>query len=244
SLADLIDSSDIIFVSTPDSVIEKIDTLLYQEHKDRLENKILIHCSGALSSSEGFRLSGQVCKTASLHPMMAFNSKDTPLESMQKCFYTFECEDRCLNDIDSLMKHLNVACKRISPEDKASYHLASVLSSNCVVALFDMAQKLLGTCGFSEEESRLALSSLLIKNADNIVSYGVYNALTGPVIRNDTETIAKHLNILNRNDKELYALLGNRLLEISKTKCKDTDYDSMSALLNKEITDEGNRSNL
>ena len=244
SLSELVNSSDIIFVTVPDSVIAEIDLLLSDNFKEFLKDKILVHCSGALSSSEGFRLSGKICSCASIHPMMAFNSKTTDFENIQNCFYTVEGDENALKTVQNLLTRLKLSFKRISSENKAAYHLASVLNSNCMAALFYMGQRLLHECGFNETESRLALSLLMKKNADNIGSCGVYDALTGPVIRNDAVTVSKHLQTLNQNDKKLYAMLSLKLSQIAKIKRPDTDYRELTALLNKEISDESNRGNI
>ncbi|MGN0903277.1 MAG: Rossmann-like and DUF2520 domain-containing protein [Succinivibrio sp.] len=224
-------ASDIIFVTVPDREIADTDRNIFINMKDELKDKIFIHCSGALSSNEGFKNLSSKCMCASLHPMMAFSSEDTPLENIKKCFYTIECSDECFERLYPLIKKLNLCFKRITSESKTEYHLASVLASNCVTALFYMAQNLLKDCGFTESQSRQALSSLLKKNADNIISSGVYDALTGPVERNDINTVKKHLSVLCEDDRKLYALLSRKLLEIAGVKHEHIDYSKLDMLL-------------
>ena len=68
----LINNSDIIFITTNDDNIQTI----WNKIKDmNLKEKIICHCSGSVSS-EIFKGadSENVC---SVHPMLAFNSKNT-----------------------------------------------------------------------------------------------------------------------------------------------------------------------
>ena len=174
--------------------------------------------------------------TVSLHPMLAFNSKETSIDSIQKAFFTLEGSNAGIQKIKTILNETGiehtVLSNDASPDDlKAKYHLASVLVSNCVVGLFSMGQDLLCECGFSKEESLKALSPLFINNANNIIEQGVSHALTGPVLRNDAITVKKHMNGLNDNDIELYRLLSQKLYEISKNKNPQKDYNEIKKLL-------------
>ncbi|MGL5416724.1 MAG: DUF2520 domain-containing protein [Clostridium sp.] len=50
---------------------------------------------------------------------------------------------------------------------------------------------------------------------------GLCNSLTGPVERDNLETIKKHLSVSKNEDKEVYRLLSKKLLEIGKENNKD-----------------------
>ena len=186
SIAELVKNSDIIFVTVPDSVIPFVDEELSLLGKEALKDKLLVHCSGVLSAISALKKSSVLTDTVSLHPMLAFNSKETSIDSIQKAFFTLEGSNAGIQKIKTILNETGiehtVLSNDASPDDlKAKYHLASVLVSNCVVGLFSMGQDLLCECGFSKEESLKALSPLFINNANNIIEQGVSHALTGPV---------------------------------------------------------------
>lgn len=236
SIAELVKNSDIIFVTVPDSVISFVDAELSLLGKEALKDKILVHCSGVLSASSAFKKSSKLTDTVSLHPMLAFNSKETSIDSIQKAFFTLEGSNTGIQKIKIILNETGLHHTELSADDsqddlKAKYHLASVLVSNCVVGLFSMGQELLCQCGFSKDDALKALTPLFINNADNIITQGVTHALTGPVLRNDAITVKKHINCLNDHDRELYRLLSQKLYEISKNKNPQKDYNEIKNLL-------------
>jgi predicted short-subunit dehydrogenase-like oxidoreductase (DUF2520 family) len=236
SLSAVVENSDIIFVTVPDTAIRAVDEELFLLGSKALKDKVLVHCSGVLSAQAGFKRCSELTDTVSLHPMLAFNSKETPIESIQKAFFTLEGSDTGVEKLKEILCKTKLQHAVLNSKDnpdrlKAKYHLASVMVSNCVVGLFSMGQNLLCECGFTKDEALKALAPLFINNANNIVREGVNDALTGPVIRDDAITVQKHLNCLNDDDKKLYRLLSKKLYEISKNKNPDKDYDNIKTLL-------------
>ena len=49
--------------------------------------------------------------------------------------------------------------------------------------------------------------------------------------RGDVETVKKHLESLNKEDRELYRLLTKKVLEIAKVKNKDRDYSNFNIIM-------------
>ena len=236
SIAELVKNSDFIFITVPDSVISFVDEELYLLGKEALKDKLLVHCSGVLSAISAFKKSSELTDTVSLHPILAFNSKETSIDSIQKAFFTLEGSNTGIQKIKFLLNETGiqhtVLSSDASPDDlKAKYHLASVLVSNCVVGLFSMGQDLLCECGFSKDDALKALTPLFINNANNIIAQGVTHALTGPVLRNDAITLKKHMNCLNDNDIDLYRLLSQKLYKISKNINPQKDYNEIKNLL-------------
>ena len=56
-------------------------------------------------------------------------------------------------------------------------------------------------------------------------------ALTGPVERNDIETVKKHLAVLEGNSHTVYRTVSREVLNIAKMKNKDRDYSKMEDVL-------------
>jgi predicted short-subunit dehydrogenase-like oxidoreductase (DUF2520 family) len=89
-----------------------------------------------------------------------------------------------------------------------------VLASNYVVALLTAARRAWEHSGLPGATAREALAPLLLGSAENAARLPPEQALTGPIARGDTETVARHLEALGQLPelRELYRQLGRELL--------------------------------
>ncbi len=232
-IEDLVANSDIIFITVPDGTISTI-----WEHLKTLSeigNKIICHCSGALSSAV-FSESNQVGAFGySIHPMYAVNDKLTSYQEISKAFFTIEGDEKYLGYFKELFESWGHDVQVIDAECKIKYHSAAVFASNYVVALMGVAQKLLVECGFDEKLAKKALSPIAINNVGNIAKVGVVDALTGPVERCDVGTISKHISELDGEMKMTYIVLAKQLIDIAQTKNPGRDYSELIELLNTQL---------
>ena len=108
-------------------------------------------------------------------------------------------------------------------------------ASNFVCALVQRSAELLGGCGFSKTDALHALAPLMRSNLAHVIEHGAVSALTGPIERGDTQTVQKHLSCLTeRDDRQLYALLGLEQVKMAQEKHPEQDYGTLAALLNRE----------
>ncbi|MBN4049370.1 DUF2520 domain-containing protein [bacterium AH-315-N14] len=119
----------------------------------------------------------------------------------------------------------------INKEDKALYHLASVTVSNLVLSLINTGCSYLSQCGVSENDALKALLPLLQNNIDNIKTKGFINALTGPIERNDLNTVKQHIGAIPPEDIKMYKNLSLKLLVLSQKKHSDKDYRKLKEYL-------------
>ena len=111
--------------------------------------------------------------------------------------------------------------------------------SNLIVAISNIASDLLMSYDFTEEEALLALSSLAKNNMENVFEKGLVSSLTGPVERNDTNTVTRHLRSLESQGQEgnlgqIYRLLSLELVKIAQIKNSNRNYEGMRKILSKE----------
>lgn len=233
SIKELVDASDIVFITTPDNALESTASFIASQCQGINEKKCFVHCSGALSIKDVFKglMGFDNFSFASVHPMMAFSSKTQSYKELKDTFYTLESDEKAKSLILGIFEKLSVRFEIISSDVKSKYHLASVLCSNCVVGLFDFAKDLLKECSFSDESAKAALGKLFLVNAQNIAKKGTIEALTGPVLRGDDNTVLKHLNVLSDEDKILYMLLSRKILKVAKAKNKDFDYTKIEKII-------------
>ena len=229
---ELLADNDVVLIATPDDAIETTWRQLLQLN---IHDKIVCHAAGSLSSSLFFDRTTKDVYAASLHPMLAISSKEDGYKSLDGAFFTLEGDSKAVDILKNVLEYHRHRFKIISG-DKARYHLATSLISNSVIALGKEAVDLLKEIGFEEKEAREALAPLAEKNLASFLEKGAANALTGPVERGDTATVARHLDAMNENKKQraLYVAAANILVDIATEKHPDRNYDDMIRLLEGE----------
>ena len=227
-LDDIIKNSDVIFITTPDGIIKSVwDSI----NKELINNKIICHCSGSLSSEVFSNIENHNSYGYSIQPLFAFSVKYNSHKTLNKAFVTIEGSQEYINYFIDIFTSLGNKVKVISKENKDMYHTSAVVVSNQIVALIKIGIDLLIKCGFNEDEANEALYPLIVNNINNIHEKGVIDSLTGPIERCDIETVKKHLLCLNNEDKKLYKMLSKRLIEISKIKNKNRDYTELENVI-------------
>ncbi len=225
-----IDLPQWLFLTVPDHVLPDITSELSQNTFSNWSTKSVIHCSGAHSSVILDKLASFGARTASLHPLQTFPSRaalyhyestksyssDASHPSIR--FFGIPCSvegdvDLCTELLDFFTEGLHAKAFRVSVEQKRALHLAAVLASNGVVALFSSAREILRKAGI--ENGFSLLQPLVEQTFKNVYLLGE-NALSGPAKRGDVSTVHIHLDDL-KNAPELqyrYALSGLMVLSL------------------------------
>ena len=227
-LEELVKVSNTLFLAVPDGAIEDVWDCIT---KFDLNRKIVCHFSGSVSSDVFKSYERTGAKVCSVHPIYAFSNKYSAYEQFHKVRLTLEGEEEAVAAMKGLWESLGHKIATINKEDKAKYHAAMSFASNHVLAVVETSVQLLKECGFQEESAYEALNTLVCENVVNGMKLGVVSALTGPVERNDIDTVKKHLAVLNSQDKELYRNLAERLIEISKKKNPKRNYEAMEKVI-------------
>ncbi|MDU1314299.1 Rossmann-like and DUF2520 domain-containing protein [Clostridium septicum] len=228
NLKEIINESDAIFITTPDREIQKV----WNEIKKlSIQNKLICHCSGSLSSSIFSNINQYGAYGYSIHPMLAISDKYNSYKNLKEAFITIEGHEKYRNKFKRLIESLGNKATIISNENKALYHAASVIVSNLVLGLINNSVSYLEQCGFKEEEAINALYPLIIFNVKNIREKGIKNSLTGPIERGDLSTIKSHCKSLSSEDEIMYKILSKNILEIAKVKNKNRDYKELEEYL-------------
>lgn len=224
-LRELIKNSTVLFLTVNDgsigTVVQEILALTEGQNRQEticIKDKIFCHCSGAMSSAVFKELEAAGGFGYSIHPMFAIYDRQTSYQKLSKTFFTIEGNAKHMEDVTALFAHLGNAYQVIDAADKALYHSGAVMASNLVISLYAMAADTLERCGFSRENARQALMPLFANNAANMEHSGLAAALTGPVDRGDTETIEKHMGVLEGREKAVYQLMSTRLLDLARQK--------------------------
>lgn len=228
NLKTFIEDSDAIFITTPDGEIPSV----WNEIKEfPINNKLICHCSGSISSEIFSNITKYGAYSYSIHPMFAISSKYDSYKNFPNAFITIEGHKEYQKYLEDLFISLGNNVAIISKKNKALYHVACVTVSNLVLSLINNGITYLKDCEFSEEMAIKALFPLIEFNLNNIKSDGVVKSLTGPVERGDLSTIKNHCKVLCEEDEKLYKLLSKNVLKIAKTKNINRDYRKIEEYL-------------
>lgn len=225
SIAALLDDCDCIMITVPDSQIANVWTELCLLP---LNNKLVGHCSGLLTS-DIFKFNQSVYPFGfSLHPLYAIYDRFTCYQSMHHAYFTLQSHsETVLNQLQHIFTALPNHISVIDGAQKSLYHAACVLLSNHVIALAQIGSDMLKQCGLDQQFSEQAWHALFLGNAQSLCQYGTLDALTGPVERADADTIKQHLTVLSSDIKPLYQQLSLVLLKISQQKHPHRDYQPL-----------------
>ena len=228
NLEDLVNSSDIIFITTGDRDIE----VIWNEIKKLPINKKLVcHCSGSISSEVFSNIESLGAYGYSIHPIFPIRDKYNSYKDLKKAFITIEGHEKYKEYFSDLFRSFGNNIAIISSENKSLYHASAVMVSNLVLGLINSGASYLEQCGFSKEQSLEALFPLIEGNINNIKNNGIKESLTGPIERGDLLTIKKHVNSMDKSNQELYRVLSRNIVPIAKEKNKSRDYSEIEEYL-------------
>lgn len=228
NINDLARDSSLIFITTPDDFIHEV---LQKLANFDLTDKIICHTSGSLTSSIFLDINNSDAFAYSIHPIFAFSDKYNSYKNLQNAYFSIEGPEKYICELKDLIHSLGNKSFVISKDNKALYHLASVTVSNLVLSLINTGCSYLGQCGLSENDALGALLPLIQNNIDNIKESGFISSLTGPVERNDLETVKHHIDSIPKCDAPLYKSLSLNLLHLSEKKHSEKDYKKLEEYL-------------
>ncbi len=217
--ADLVAASDIVFLAVPDRAISDVCYQLSERHAWEARH-VVAHLSGADDHHrlDSARASG--ARTMSFHPLLAFARRERR-RSFQGIYFAVEGHSDALALARDLVEALGGEVLNLPCGSKALYHMAAVIASNYLVTLAYLSCQLLVKTGIDAEHALGALLPLIQGTVDNLREVGLPEALTGPVMRGDTVTVARHLDALSAldTDKEgesVYRVLGQYTTKVAQ----------------------------
>ena len=217
---DITPKADLVFITTPDSVIKDVCDKLVQ-HDGFCEKSVVLHCSGVLSST--ILSSAKNCGTfiGSMHPLQSFVSVDVRKNPFEGVIVSVEGETVAVNAARKITKDLNAIFMEIKTEAKTLYHASAVVASNYLVTLLDLSFRLIEAAGVPRPEALKILKPLIEGTLANIEKVGIPQALTGPIERGDVETLQRH--IVEIGDKmpdllQIYKTLSRHTINIAQAK--------------------------
>ncbi len=233
----IIKESDVIIVCVQDSVVSEVVDNLKQYD---LKGKLLAHTSGSLSSEVFNALKASKKNIASFHPIQTFSKVSVRNNKLlSDIYFGIEGGDNAIKFFKTVSVKLSAKSFTIKAKDKPLYHIASVIASNFLVANLHMVTEILQKLGVQDKSSYEVYKGIIEQTLKNVNIHGEIDSITGPVDRNDKETLSSHKYYLKKQMPELSDYYKEASKMVSKVAYKKgsltkKEYGEIVRFLNKK----------
>lgn len=140
-------------------------------------------------------------------PIQSFSRQVvTPLEEVH--FFIEANDNDTLNDLRSLGNLISRHVNEADSEQRRQLHVAAVFSCNFANHMWTLADELLNESGLSFD----AMKPLIRTTIDKLEHLTPARSQTGPAIRHDSQVIARHLEMLDGDKRDIYHLLTESIM--------------------------------
>jgi predicted short-subunit dehydrogenase-like oxidoreductase (DUF2520 family) len=231
-------AAEVIFITTADDDLAATARQLTNQVALRPE-VLLVHCSGLHPATILHNQPTESAQILAMHPLQTFASSEQGLSSLAGSYYALEGEPAALEHGQQLVQDLGGTAFVIPAHSKALYHAAACMTANFVTTLFDCAAQVLASCNPEQQIPSTVLGPLLRTAVENTIRLGSETALTGPIVRGDTTTVAEHLIQLKQQQPqfvELYRQLGFHTVKLAQRsqRLSNSDAKKLTAILDAE----------
>lgn len=218
---------DIVLLTVPDAAIRTVCESLAGRFK---ATAVVAHCSGALSSDELESASGVAI--ASMHPLQTFPGVAESLSRITGTYCYYEGDAAAEVVIHEFAENLAMRPVVIRKSAKTLYHASAVMACNYLSTLMDASLQLAEAAGIERDTMWQSLDPLVTATLENIHSNGPAEALTGPIVRGDAETVSRHIDALQSEEKlrGLYKVLGQQTVDLARRSGRISD-DKLQAVV-------------
>lgn len=220
-------AADLTFITVPDSQVTRIAATVAATGM-ALPGRGAVHCSASLGLEATAALRITTAGVGAFHPLQALTgAASAPL--LRGSGAAIEADPSVRPRLERIAQDLGMTPLPLPAGARRLYHAAAVLTGNAPLALLATAADLLAAAGMERSTAERALASLMAGAAANAARDGARAALTGPVVRGDSATVAGHLAAL-RGHPEAEALYRSLTAETLRLAGRD-GRDAIGALL-------------
>ncbi len=182
--------AEVALLAVPDGAIRDTATALSVRIRDEL---VVLHLSGNRSPEEA----SACTEHGALHPFASFASSSKP-PSLEGVYFAVAGTPLAVRAAGRIARacggHLLTEARgrRHASLQGSAYHASAALVANGTAALASTGVDILARLGVSPNQARQAVASLLRSVAENVERVGVPDALTGPIMRGDADTVRAH----------------------------------------------------
>jgi len=177
-----------------------------------LATRVAFHSSGALLSRELKTLRNAGFSVASVHPLMTFVPGARP--SLAGVPFALEGDTAATKLARRIVHDLQGESFMLAARKKAAYHAWATMTSPLLLAYWVTLEDAARGAGLTRETARRMSLPIIQQTLENYRNLGPKHSFSGPFIRGDAATVAKHLALLkNRpNGRAVYIALARAAL--------------------------------
>ncbi len=184
----------VILIAVPDSVIEEVTTRLASIGGADLQNRTVLHTSGALGSDVLARLQTLGAAVGSIHPLQSFSGMGIP--DLDGRIFVIEGDPSAIRVARAITRALGGQPVHLPASSKPLYHAAAAISAGHMLVLEETAVRIFTSLGMKRHQALMAVSLLTRQVLENLEHLGARAAWTGPLARGDYSVIAMHEDAL------------------------------------------------
>jgi len=205
--------NDIIIVAVSDKSLE----VILRELKAG-ENTIVAHTAG----SYGLDIfPASIIQKGVFYPLQTF-SEGRNIDMHGVPVFTEASDRKTASVLDDLARSIGSLPVRSSIDNRRLLHVAAVFASNFTNYMLTTGKMISERAGFSEE----ILDPLIIETINKAIGKGPVLSQTGPAVRNDYNTIEKHLELLSFSPElqTLYEEITRSIINFYKERRENENY--------------------
>ncbi|WP_067109071.1 Rossmann-like and DUF2520 domain-containing protein [Sphingopyxis granuli] len=185
------DACDLIVIAVADDAVAAMAAELARDLAPP-HAPFVFHVSGRSGAAILDPLAAAGAQIAAIHPVMTFTGNPrTEIERMAAAHFAVTVSDPAtLPRARGVIERLGGTAVEIAEAQRTLYHAALCHAANHLVTLLAGASQALRTAGADAPEAMLA--PLVRAALENSLAHG-FSALSGPLLRGDGDTIARHL---------------------------------------------------
>lgn len=182
--ADLYQDADIYFYALKDSAL--VDFLKEAHLPDALH----VHTAGSVSLSV---FKAYTANYGVFYPLQTFSkTKDIDFSNIPVCIEA--SNHRMQEKLVNIANLITTRAVLINSDQRKVLHLAAVFACNFTNYMYDIASEVLSDVGLGFD----IIKPLIAETAEKVEKLHPYDAQTGPAVRNDKETMDKHIRMLKK----------------------------------------------
>ncbi|MEO8105746.1 MAG: DUF2520 domain-containing protein [Actinomycetes bacterium] len=200
-------AADLVLVTVPDDQLPGLVEGLAAVDAWR-PGQLVAHSSGRFGIAVLAPAQKAGAVPLALHPVMTFTGTSIDVDRLAGAFFGVTAPAAFLPVADALVLEMEAEPVHIEERVRPLYHAALAHASNHLAALVASSADLLESAGM--DDPRRVLRPLLSATLDNALRLGD-QALTGPAMRGDAETVARHIDEIGNvspQSADLYVALA------------------------------------
>ncbi len=208
-------AADLTFLTVPDGAVASVAAAVAASGTI-LRGRGVVHCSAGLGvdALAALRLTGAA--VGSLHPLQALTGAESaPL--LRGALMAVDADPTLLAPLRALAVELGGRPVELPAGARTLYHAAAVLTGSAPLVLLEAATELMVDAGLDRGTAEQGLLTLMEGAVVNARRLGPRQALTGPVVRGDSATVAAHLAALadHPDADQLYRAITRAALHLT-----------------------------